>query len=275
MTGLVLGLLLMPTICSYTWSAGLDAIIQEEAARAGVPLDLAYTFIAAESGFDPTAHNLTPYEDSVGLLQLNRIGGQGQGYTVQQLKDPRLNLQIGLPYIRAAFQATWSPTITPYEFIWLVSVRSGHPGDVARNDYRIVRIATIWNCFFPAAGISGPGGAPATAAGPGPAAALTGGMMALLAPGSPVPPASFVTSTHFGSVPAVVVVAARILMRQLVWRLGPRTFARRQLRALSPAGLKRRFIRSIDPREQLSRAFKLPYGISSIRLPRGHRFPRW
>jgi hypothetical protein len=272
---LLLGVLLMPSVCGYTWSGELDAIVQEEAVRAGVPLDLAYTYIAAESGFNPDA--VTPEAPggySYGLLQLYDRG-QGAGYPVDVLLDPRSNLQIGLPYIAAAFQATWSPTIAPYEFIWLVSIRSGHPGDVPRNDSRIVRIATIWNCFFPAAGISGPGGAPSTAAAPGPAAALAGGMAALLAPGSPVPPASFATSTHFGSVPAVVVVAARILGRQMVWRLGPRTFARRQLSALSPAGLKRRFIRAIDPREQLTRAFRLPYGLSAIRLPRNHRFPRW
>jgi hypothetical protein len=264
----------MPTICGYAWSHELDVIIWQEAAAAAVPLDLAYAYIAAESGFDPTARNLTPYEDSVGLLQLNRMGGQGQGYSVEELMDPRRNLQIGLPYIRGAFAQTWSPTIPPYEFIWLVSVRSGHPGDVPRDDYRIQKIARIWSCFFPAAGVSGPEGAPATESRPGPAVGLTAGMTALMAPGSPVPPASITTSGHFGSVPVAIFISRAALGRQFVSRLGPRTLMRRQVYALSPAGLRRRFIRAIDPREQLMSAFRLPYPFSAVRLARRHRWPR-
>ena len=164
MIGLVLGVLLtMPSLAGSSWSDQLDLIIREEAARANVPLDLAYTFIAAESGFDPTARNLTPTEDSVGLLQLNRIGGQGQGYSVQELMDPRRNLQIGLPAIRGAFAMTWSPTIPPFEYIYLVSIRSGHPGQVPPDDYRILRIAMIWSNFFPGVGHLGPTGGPGAA----------------------------------------------------------------------------------------------------------------
>lgn len=170
----------MPTACGYTWSTDLDTIIRQEAAVAGTPLDLAYTFIAVESGFDPAAHNVTATEDSVGLLQLNRIGGQGAGYSVEELKDPRRNLQIGLPYITAARRATWSPTIAPFEFIYLIAIRSGHPGQVDRDDYRIANIARAWSCFFPAAGLVGPFGAPgAVETRPGPGLGLTefGGLL--------------------------------------------------------------------------------------------------
>jgi hypothetical protein len=41
----------------------------------------------AESRLDPTAHNQKG-EDSVGLFQLNRKGGEGKGYSVEELKDP-------------------------------------------------------------------------------------------------------------------------------------------------------------------------------------------
>src|SRR3990167_245425 len=68
----------MPNACNYTWSTALDTVIREESRSAGVPLDLAYTFVAVESGFDPLIRNLSAIEDSVGLLQLNRRGGQGQ-----------------------------------------------------------------------------------------------------------------------------------------------------------------------------------------------------
>lgn len=163
----------MPTICGYTWSEPLDAIIREEALRADVPLDIAYAIIAVESGFNPSAHNLSDIEDSVGLLQLNRRGGQGTGYTVAQLMDPTLNLRIGLPHIAAAFRAAWSPTIEPYEFIYQVATRSGHPGPVLRSDPRILAIARAWGCFFQGVGVAGPSGAPAAAAAPGPGVALT------------------------------------------------------------------------------------------------------
>jgi len=174
----------MPSIGGYTWSAELDAIIRQEAQVAGVPLDLAYTFIAAESGFDPTvvaAEATGGY--SYGLLQLYDHG-QGAGYPPAVLLDPRRNLQIGLPYIAAAFAQTWSPTIPPFEFIYLVSIRSGHPGQVPRDDYRILRIARIWTSFFPAVGVSGPLGAPGTAESrPGPGISLTeAGVAVLLAP---------------------------------------------------------------------------------------------
>jgi hypothetical protein len=49
----------------------------------------------AESGLDPNAHN-TRGEDSVGLFQMNRKGGLGQGYTVEELKDPENNISLAI-----------------------------------------------------------------------------------------------------------------------------------------------------------------------------------
>lgn len=144
----------MPQLCGYTWSEELDALIRAEANAAGVPLDLAYTFIGAESSFNPDTYVNTALEESVGLLELNRRGGQGTGYTVAQLKDPATNLRIGLPYIRRAFEAVWRPGIPPREFIWQLSVQSGHPGPVAETDYRMDNIRRIWACFYPAVGAS-------------------------------------------------------------------------------------------------------------------------
>jgi len=251
-TIIVLVVLFMPSICDYTWSNELNTIIIEEAAAAEVPLDLAYTFIAAESGFDPNAHALTPYEDSVGLLQLNRMGGQGEGYTVQQLKDPRFNLQVGLPYIHNAYVATWSPTIDPYEFIWLLSVRSGHPGDVPRDDYRILRIATIWSCFFPAAGTFGPGGAPSTLSGPGPALALAGGMPAILL---------------FTLFPGGI-------LRALMPTLNPYYALRGAAMATTPGGIVHNMQRALDPIEMMPHRRLMRLFRPRARLPRRHRPPR-
>ncbi len=249
---LVVGLLLMPTVCGYTWPVDLDTIIREEAVRAGVPLDLAYALIAAESSFDPS--QVTPEAPggySYGLLQLYDHG-QGAGYPKEVLLDPRSNLQIGLPYISSAFTATWSPTILPYEFIWLVSVRSGHPGDVPRNDYRIKRIAQIWGCFFPAAGISGPGGAPATATAPGPAVALAGGMTPLIA------------QLYF---PGGLLRGITAVMSQgALTRIGGG--------ALSPGGIARRLQGQLLPRSLLPGAGQIFLARPRTRLPPRHRFPR-
>lgn len=163
----------MPSSCGYTWSDPLDRVIRAESDQAGVPLDLAYTLIAAESGFDPTTHVDNALEDSVGLLELNRRGGQGAGYSVQQLQDPTTNLRIGLPPIRRAFEQAWSANVEPFEFIYQVATRSGHPGPVNRNDLRIHRIATIWACFYPAVGGSLLGPTPSAGAVSGPATILS------------------------------------------------------------------------------------------------------
>ena len=49
----------------------------------------------AESSLNPNAHN-TKGEDSVGLFQMNRKGGLGQGYSVEQLKDPNTNIDLAI-----------------------------------------------------------------------------------------------------------------------------------------------------------------------------------
>jgi hypothetical protein len=171
----------MPSSCGYTWSDSLDTLIRQEAQAAGVPLDLAYAMIAVESGFDPAAHVDNAFEDSVGLLQLNRRGGQGAGFSVATLQDPLTNLRLGLPHIAAAFAAVWSPTIDPYEYIYQVATRSGHPGPVPRDDPRIRRLAEVWSCFYPAAGTLYMGSLSPESAGPGPAQSLVGVPLALAA----------------------------------------------------------------------------------------------
>lgn len=49
----------------------------------------------AESSLNPNAHN-EKGEDSVGLFQMNRKGGLGQGYSVEQLKDPETNIALAI-----------------------------------------------------------------------------------------------------------------------------------------------------------------------------------
>ncbi|WP_162244780.1 transglycosylase SLT domain-containing protein [Methylobacterium sp. Leaf469] len=47
----------------------------------------------AESGLDPNAKSPAP-EESYGLFQCNRTHGLGKGYTIDQLKDPEINISI-------------------------------------------------------------------------------------------------------------------------------------------------------------------------------------
>jgi hypothetical protein len=49
----------------------------------------------AESGLNPYAHN-TRGEDSVGLFQMNRKGGLGEGHSVENLKDPNYNIDLAI-----------------------------------------------------------------------------------------------------------------------------------------------------------------------------------
>lgn len=230
----------MPSQCGYTWPDELDLIIREETARAGVPLDIAYALIAAESSFDPSARNLTAVEDSVGLLQLNRIGGQGEGYSVEELKDPRRNLQIGLPPIARAIAQTWSADIEPYEYIYLVATRSGHPGPVDRYDDRIIHIAHLWSCFWQGVGVFGSGGMPSDVSGPGPGLALAAATVPLL----------------------LFLIFPAGLLRHLLPILNPATQLRAAAMAVTPGGITRNLQWAMDP----SRILTLPTERLGIRL---------
>lgn len=137
----------MPSAAGYTWPDALDLTIRRCAASAGVPLAWAYAFIASESGFDADAGNESSIEHSYGLLQLNRDGGQGSGYPVETLLDPESNLRIGLPYIARALAQTNEPNADLHTLVWLVSVRSGHPGSVAKDDGRILTILRNFTAF--------------------------------------------------------------------------------------------------------------------------------
>jgi hypothetical protein len=50
----------------------------------------------SESRLNPSAYFKNNNEESVGLFQANRNGGLGSGYTVDQLKDPNLNIDLAI-----------------------------------------------------------------------------------------------------------------------------------------------------------------------------------
>jgi hypothetical protein len=66
--------------------------VVEAAVANGIRPEHLLALAKAESGLNPRAHN-TVGEDSVGLFQHNRAGGQGAGFSVEQLMDPRFSAQ--------------------------------------------------------------------------------------------------------------------------------------------------------------------------------------
>jgi soluble lytic murein transglycosylase-like protein len=64
--------------------------------------------IQAESRGDARAVTRTAREWSVGLLQANRLGGRGVGYSEAQLQDPELNLALGMPEIADAYREAYA-----------------------------------------------------------------------------------------------------------------------------------------------------------------------
>lgn len=120
-------------------------------AMAAQRVDVKYwlPILLAESGGNPRAHNRGTRqnpEDSVGLFQLNRRGGQGAGYTVEQLMNPALNAEIAARYIRDGMNRCGR---TADGTIQCVAVNSGHPGPVPRDDRRIVWIAQLAEAINP------------------------------------------------------------------------------------------------------------------------------
>ena len=93
--------------------------------------------VDAESGFDPNA--VGDAGCSIGLLQLNTCGGQGSDYANNRdaLKDPKLNLQIGQPFIARATLVATQEGLTGDDFMREVCRLSGHPGGIPRNDPRL------------------------------------------------------------------------------------------------------------------------------------------
>lgn len=134
----------MPIIAGYDVSDQVLELIQEVAAEHRVAPFWVLGIVLAESGGDPTARNVTEYEDSVGLLQLNRFGGQGQGYTVTELLYPRRNLELGIPYITQAIARCRPNTVPTDTQMYCMFINSGHPGrGPTFQDPRIQRLIEL------------------------------------------------------------------------------------------------------------------------------------
>ena len=90
-----------PTPASGAQSAGqpMADLIRQKFKAAGFGDAQAEAAVAnayAESSLDPMARNNNGKEDSVGLFQMNRKGGLGTGYSVEQLQDPNFNIDLAI-----------------------------------------------------------------------------------------------------------------------------------------------------------------------------------
>jgi hypothetical protein len=120
--------------------------------RYGVPAAVWYPIAYAESGFNPDA--VGDNGASIGLFQINRVNGQGIGYTADQLRDPVTNAEVAARAIVPAYRALESQ-VAPSQLAAEVARRSGHPGGSLDNpfpatDPRILRIQQIATQFFAA-----------------------------------------------------------------------------------------------------------------------------
>jgi hypothetical protein len=128
----------MSMLRSFYWYPGVKEIFDGK----GVPAQVWGAICLAESNGVPTAHNTVYPDDSVGLFQLNRIGGgHGTGYSVEYLMDPFNNASIEVNYIAPAYYE-WYPDIRE------ISRNCGHPGWVDYNDQRLININNIYNSLM-------------------------------------------------------------------------------------------------------------------------------
>lgn len=88
-----------PTTPSSANNSDMAQLIRDKFKAAGfseIQAEAAVANAIAESKLDPNAQRTTNKEDSVGLFQMNRKGGLGAGYSVDQLKDPNLNIDLAI-----------------------------------------------------------------------------------------------------------------------------------------------------------------------------------
>lgn len=96
----------------------------------GVPAPFWESIGEAESGGNANATN----GSAIGLFQLLKNGGQGQGYTSAQLKNPVTNAAIAAPYIATAYNQGKGMGIRGTALAEYTAAHSGHPGTLPATD---------------------------------------------------------------------------------------------------------------------------------------------
>ncbi|MFD2236958.1 lytic transglycosylase domain-containing protein [Aureimonas populi] len=83
-------------------SAAIDRMIEEAAAEAGVPRELAFAVVHVESRYNPKARGAGVY----GLSQIKPATARSLGFSgsTEDLFDPRTNLRYGMRYLKGAWE---------------------------------------------------------------------------------------------------------------------------------------------------------------------------
>ena len=101
-------------------------LVADVFAAHNVPEYIWKAIMEAESSGNPLA--LGDNGNSVGLFQLNTVGGQGAGYTPALLQDPIINASIAVNSISDAWDVVKYMGLSPSDEAKQVAIRSGHPG---------------------------------------------------------------------------------------------------------------------------------------------------
>lgn len=112
-------------------SGAAQTAIQKYSRYYGVPVWISDSIAQTESGMNPSAAGdyspTTKRYTSFGLFQLHQNGGQGTGYTAQQLENPNTNAQIGIHALAPAYQAGLKKGLIGYPLLQYIAGHSGHP----------------------------------------------------------------------------------------------------------------------------------------------------
>lgn len=100
-------------------------LIRNYSEQYNVPTYILGSIIEVESQYNTRA--IGDYGASFGLLQLYTKGGQGDGYTKEQLLNPNTNLKIGTPPIAKAYQDGVKKGLSGYALLEYTAGHSGHP----------------------------------------------------------------------------------------------------------------------------------------------------
>lgn len=92
-----------------------------------IPEFIWQSIMAVESGGNANAYYKTGREESVGLFQLNRMGGLGTGYSVGELKDPDFNATIAAKKMAPAYQKGVEAGLEGFALTQYVAYSSGWP----------------------------------------------------------------------------------------------------------------------------------------------------
>lgn len=104
-------------------------VIQAASQEWGVPTWIGVDIADEESGLNPSANVMdTNGAYSTGLFQLNQKG-QGKGYSVNQLKNPMLNANIGVRALVGPYKQSVKLGLTGFDQLAYVASHGGHPGN--------------------------------------------------------------------------------------------------------------------------------------------------